>query len=62
MFLTQFLAGRKRKRTLAYLLNLKQGVSEPLKDFIHWFNQERLTVEDVPKNLILATLLNRLSP
>lgn len=61
MFLTQFLPGRKRKRTLAYLLNLKQGDSEALKDFIHRFNQERLNVEDVPKNLILAMLLNGLS-
>lgn len=61
-FLTQFLSGWKRKRTLTYLLSLRQGDIESLKDHIHRFNQVKLTVEDVPKNLVLVAVLNGLSP
>lgn len=61
-FLMQFLVGRKRKRTLQYLVTLRRGDTKSLKDYLHRFNQESLTVEDVPKNFILAAILNELSP
>jgi hypothetical protein len=62
MFLTQFLAGRKQKRPSAYLLTLKQKSFKSLKDYIQRFNAERLTVVDAQENLVLATLINGISP
>lgn len=61
-FLTQFLVGRKCKRTLRYLLTLRQGDIKSLKDYLDRFNQERLTMEDMSKNFILTAILNELSP
>jgi hypothetical protein len=60
-FLTQFLAGRRRKNTLQYLLALRQGDTESLKDYLHRFNQERMAAEDIPENVVLAAILNGLS-
>jgi hypothetical protein len=45
-FMNQFLAVRRRKKNPAYLLSLVQEKEEPLKDYLHRFNQEKLTVEN----------------
>lgn len=37
-FLTQFLAGRIRRRLARYLMSLKEGHDESLKDYIMRFN------------------------
>jgi hypothetical protein len=56
LFLTQFLATRKRKKSVTCLLTLRQGNEETLKDFMLRFNKEKLEV-DSPDN---KTMLNAL--
>jgi hypothetical protein len=43
-FMNQFLDIHRRKKNPAYLLSLVQEKEEPLKDYLHRFNQEKLTV------------------
>jgi hypothetical protein len=45
-FLTHFTGNYKRKRPAVYLLTLKQGENESLKDFMARFNTEELSVDD----------------
>ena len=57
-FMNQFLAVRRRKNNPAYLLSLVQGKEESLKDYLHRFNQEKLTVENLDDQTILSALMN----
>jgi hypothetical protein len=57
-FMNQFLAVRRRKKNPAYLLSLVQEKEEPLKDYLHRFNQEKLTVENPDDQTILLALMN----
>jgi hypothetical protein len=56
--MNQFLAVRRRKKNPAYLLSLVQEKEEPLKDYLHRFNQEKLTVENPDDKMILSALMN----
>jgi hypothetical protein len=55
-FMNQFLAVHRRKKNPAYLLSLVQGKEESLKDYLHRFNQEKLTVENPDDQTILVSL------
>jgi hypothetical protein len=57
-FMNQFLAIRRRKKNPAYLLSLVQEKEEPLKDYLHRFNQEKLTVKSPDDQTILSALMN----
>jgi hypothetical protein len=57
-FMNQFLVVRRRKKNPAYLLSLVQEKEEPLKDYLHRFNQEKLTVENPDDHTILSALMN----
>ncbi|XP_059431559.1 uncharacterized protein LOC132165071 [Corylus avellana] len=57
LFLSQFLATRKGKNP-TYLLSLKQGKSESLKDYMLRFNWEKLTVESPNEQTVLLVLMN----
>jgi hypothetical protein len=57
-FMNQFLAVRRRKKNPAYLLSLVQEKEEPLKDYLHRFNQEKFTVENLDDQTILSALMN----
>ena len=56
LFLAQFLATRKRKKSVTCLLTLRQENEETLKDFMLRFNKEKLEVDN-PNN---KTMLNAL--
>jgi hypothetical protein len=58
MFISQFIAGRKRKKPSTYLFTLKQRQTESLGDFIIRFNHEKLTVDDPKEDLVFDALLN----
>ncbi|XP_059449444.1 uncharacterized protein LOC132180584 [Corylus avellana] len=58
LFLSQFLATRKRKKNSAYLLSLIQGNDESLKDFMLRFNKEKLAVEGSSEQTILNALMH----
>jgi hypothetical protein len=60
IFLTQFLASKKRKNTLQYMLALKQGETEPLKDYLQRFNKERVEAEEMSESVVLTAAINGL--
>ena len=57
LFLTQFLATRKRKKSVTCLLTLRQGKEETLKDFMLRFNKEKLEVDSPDDKTILNALM-----
>jgi ribonuclease HI len=59
-FLTQFLASKRRKNTLQFMLALKQGENEPLKDYLQRFNKERVEAEDMSESVVLTAAINGL--
>lgn len=58
LFLSQFLATRKRKKNPAYMLSLVQGKDESLKGYMLKFNREKLTVESPNEQIVLLALMN----
>ncbi|XP_041001635.1 uncharacterized protein LOC121247335 [Juglans microcarpa x Juglans regia] len=57
LFLTQFMASRRRSHPAAYLLTIKQGEDESLKAYLSRFNKELMTTDDQDKKITLAALL-----
>jgi hypothetical protein len=57
LFLTQFLATRKRKKNATCLLTMHQGNEESLKDFMLRFNKEKLEVDSPDDKTMLNTLM-----
>lgn len=60
----QFIKGQKCRRPTIYLLTLKQGEIEPFRDFMVYFNREKLSVDNHYKSVVLvaAQLLHRALP
>jgi hypothetical protein len=56
MFLTQFMAGRVRRKPSGSLMSLHQGLEESFKYFFMRFNQARLEAEAATKDFIYRTL------
>jgi hypothetical protein len=50
------LAGRIRRRLSRYLMSLKEGHDESLKDYIMRFNQEKLAIESSIEEFIFVAL------
>jgi hypothetical protein len=61
LFLTQFLATRKRKKSVTCLLTLRQGKEESLKDFMLRFNKEKLEVDSPNDKTMLNALMQGVS-
>jgi hypothetical protein len=57
LFLTQFLATRKRKKDPTCLLTLRQDKEESLKDFMLRFNREKLEVDTPDDKTLLCALM-----
>jgi hypothetical protein len=57
LFLTQFLATRKRKKNDTCLLTMRQGKEESLKDFLLHFNKEKLEVDSLDEKTMLNALM-----
>jgi hypothetical protein len=57
LFLTQFLATQKRKKSVTCLLTLRQGNEESLKDFMLRFNKEKLEVDSLDDKTMLNALM-----
>jgi hypothetical protein len=57
IFLAQFLATRKRKKSVICLLTLCQGNEETLKDFMLRFNKEKLEVDSPDDKTMLNALM-----
>jgi hypothetical protein len=62
IFLTEFLAFQTKKKPSGYLLSLHQQSNESLKEFMAWFNREKVTVEDPTEDMIFATIYQGISP
>jgi hypothetical protein len=61
-FLTQFLAGRRRRKSAAHLLTVKQKSGESLREYLMRFNKEKMSVEDPKEDVVLFALLNGIRP
>jgi hypothetical protein len=57
LFLTQFLATRKRKKNATCLLTLRQDKEKSLKDFMLRFNREKLEVDTLDDKTLLCALM-----
>jgi hypothetical protein len=57
LFLTQFLATRKRKKNANCLLTMHQGKEESLKDFMLRFHKEKLEVDTPDDKMMLCALM-----
>lgn len=57
LFLTQFMASRKRRQPAACLLTMKQRDDESLESCLSRFSRERMTTDDQDEKLTLVTLL-----
>ena len=57
LFLAQFLATWKRKKSVTCLLTLRQGKEETLKDFMLHFNKEKLEVDSPDDKTMLNALM-----
>ncbi|XP_059461825.1 uncharacterized protein LOC132190804 [Corylus avellana] len=62
LFLSQFLATKKRRKHSACLLSLRQGKEESLKDFMHRFNKEKLLVDNPGDQTVLSALWHGVRP
>lgn len=56
MFLTQFLAGRVRRKPAGSLMSLHQGLNESLKDYLMRFNQKKLAIESPTDEFVYCSL------
>jgi hypothetical protein len=56
MFLTQFMAGRVRRKPSGSLMSLHQGPEESIRDFFMRFNQARLEAEAATDDFIYGAL------
>ncbi|XP_040996211.1 uncharacterized protein LOC121242412 [Juglans microcarpa x Juglans regia] len=61
-FLTQFMASRRCRRSIAYLLTVKQREDESLKAYSTHFNNENMTANDQDEKIMLAALLGGIWP
>jgi hypothetical protein len=61
-FLSHFLGSLGWKKPSGYLLTLQQKVGESLKEFMVWFNTEKLKVEDLDEGVIFSAIYNGISP
>ena len=57
LFLAQFLATWKRKKSVTSLLTMRQGNEETLKDFMLCFNKEKLEVDNPDDKTMLNVLM-----
>jgi hypothetical protein len=55
-FVTQFLAGCKRKKPYGQLMAMRQKEGESLKDYVARFNQAKLTVDNPTEEMVYAAL------
>jgi hypothetical protein len=62
IFLTEFLAFRKRKKPLGYLLLLHEQSNESLTEFMTQFNRGKVTVKDSTEDMVFAAIYQGISP
>jgi hypothetical protein len=59
-FLAQFVSGRARRKPRGYLLSVRKGPNESLKDYLWRFNQEKLDTESAPDDFIYGAIFQGL--
>ncbi|KAJ7961194.1 Retrovirus-related Pol polyprotein [Quillaja saponaria] len=55
-FKRHFMSNRRHKKDVTYLLSLKQGDEEPLKEYVGRFNYDALEVEDINPLVVIVAL------
>lgn len=62
LFLTQFMASRRSRCPVAYLLTIKHGEDEGLKTYLSRFNKECITTDNLDEKITLVALLGGVWP
>jgi hypothetical protein len=62
IFLTMFLAFRKRKKPSGYLLTVHQQSNESLKEFMAQFNREKIKIKDPTEDVVFTAIYQGISP
>ncbi|XP_058075987.1 uncharacterized protein LOC131224695 [Magnolia sinica] len=60
LFLTQFISGKKSRKSNTHMFTIKQEPKESLKDYITRFNEEALQVEDYDDKMTLSAVFGGL--
>ncbi|XP_021857145.1 uncharacterized protein [Spinacia oleracea] len=62
VFISQFAAGRRHKKTSVNLIEVRQGETKPLRNYIKRFNEEFLKIHNLKDETKFAALLAGLQP
>lgn len=61
-FTSHFIGGRHYCRLETDQLNVKQSKGESLRDYVSYFNQEVMQIDDVDEKVVLIAFMGRLLP
>ncbi|XP_010684615.1 uncharacterized protein LOC104899176 [Beta vulgaris subsp. vulgaris] len=62
LFIHQFVAGKRQRKTSLHLMGVMQDKNEPLADYIKRFNEESLKITDLQDAVAFAALMSGLQP
>ena len=59
-FASHFIGGHRYKKSIAYLMNIKQWENETLRSYINCFNKEALSIDEANDKILMAAFTNGL--
>ena len=62
LFVTNFMSCRLRQKNTSHLFTIQQKEVESLKDYVKWFNQAVLEVEDPSDKVVIMAMMEGLHP
>ncbi|XP_057463828.1 uncharacterized protein LOC130753670 [Actinidia eriantha] len=62
LFVTNFMSYRITQKNASHLFNIHQKEIECLKDYVKWFNQAILEVEDSSDKVVIMAMMEGLRP
>ena len=59
-FTTHFIGGHRYKKSMAYLMSIRQREDETLRSYISCFNKEALSIDEADDKILAAAFTNGL--
>ena len=59
-FTTHFIGGHRYKKSMAYLMSIRQREDETLRSYISRFNKEALSIDEADDKILVAAFMNGL--
>ena len=59
-FTTHFIGGHRYKKSMAYLMSIRQREDETLRSYISRFNKEALSIDEADDKMLVAAFMNGL--